>query len=278
MRRSLAILCLSLLVAPAWSDDIASAKPAKVKFELLKTKHIAVPITINGKGPFRVIFDTGAPVTLLNTRVAFESGLIAKQPKAQGLLGMLAGGQPKTIKSLEVGGLKAADVPCIVMDHPTVELISEALGRIDGLVGYPFFARYKMTLDYQTQEMTFEPNGHKPGDVMQDMQAMMMAMLTKEKPSVRVLAPAALWGLVVTKEPSDEEAGVVVKAVLPDGPAAKAGMKAGDRLLTLDGRWTDTVADCYSAAALAKPGTEVGVVVRRDGKEKKLRVTPAAGL
>ena len=39
-----------------------------------------------------------------------------------------------------------------------------------------------------------------------------------------------------------------MKDVLPESPAALAGIKTGDRLLTLDGRWTDTVADCYIAA------------------------------
>jgi S1-C subfamily serine protease len=55
-------------------------------------------------------------------------------------------------------------------------------------------------------------------------------------------------------------------------------VKAGDRLLTLDGRWTDSVADCYTAAGFVKAGTAVTVVVKRGGKEKELTVKPAAGL
>ena len=39
-------------------------------------------------------------------------------------------------------------------------------GSIEGIVGFPFFARYKMTVDYAAKEMTFVPNGYKATDVM----------------------------------------------------------------------------------------------------------------
>ena len=52
----------------------------------------------------------------------------------------------------------------------------------------------------------------------------------------------------------------------------------GDRLLTLDGRWTDSVADCYTAAGQVKPGITVKVLVRRAGRELELTVKPTAGL
>ena len=56
------------------------------------------------------------------------------------------------------------------------------------------------------------------------------------------------------------------------------GLKVGDRLLTLDGRWTDTIGDTFVAASSAKPGKAVALVVKRDGKEVKLTVTPGKGL
>jgi S1-C subfamily serine protease len=93
-----------------------------------------------------------------------------------------------------------------------------------------------------------------------------------------VLAPAAQWGLVAEKAKEDEDAGVTIKEVMPGGAAAAAGLKAGDRLLTLDGRWTDSVADLYTAAGFVKPGTAVKVVLTRDKKEMTLTVKPTAGL
>jgi S1-C subfamily serine protease len=83
---------------------------------------------------------------------------------------------------------------------------------------------------------------------------------------------------VVDKEKGDDEAGVTIKEVLPDSAAARAGLQAGDRLLTLDDRWTDSLADCYTAASYAKPGTEIIVKIKRNADEKELTVKPNDGL
>jgi S1-C subfamily serine protease len=111
------------------------------------------------------------------------------------------------------------------------------------------------------------------------MQAMMNFMMGSQggKPEPAIIAPAALWGFEIQKAEKDEEAGVVVKDVLDGGPAALGGLKAGDRILTLDGRWTDTIGDTFTAASLVKPGRTVIVVVERDGKEVKLSIKPAKG-
>jgi hypothetical protein len=270
-------LAAAALRAQATTAQLEANKPVTVPFELIQTKHIAVQIKINGKGPYRVIFDTGAPVTLLNTKIAKESGVLGKNAKGGGfgLFGMA--GQAK-IKELQVGDLKAADVPAIIMDHPTVDAISKALGPIEGIVGFPFFARYKMTLDYQAKEMTFVPNGFNPPDVMASLMTTIMAMMNDKQPPPKILAPAAQWGLVVTKKADDDEPGVTIKEVRSGSAAAAAGLKAGDRLLTLDGRWTDTVADTYTAAGFVKPGQAAKVVVKRGDKEIEVAVKPVSGI
>ncbi len=268
LMRTAVVLLLAALPARA---EGPKTKPVVVPFDLLKTKHITIDVKVNGKGPYRVIFDTGAPMTVLNNKLAKEAGL----PKGGGLFG----GLPVTVKELEVGGLKAENVPAVVMDHPLVELMSKEkdIGPLYGIVGFPFFARYKVTLDYQAKKMTFTPNGFDPPDVLKEMEAAIERLLDGKQPP-RVLAPAAQWGLVAAKDKDDEEAGVTIKEVMPGSAAAGAGMKAGDRLLTLDGRWTDSVADLYTAAGFVKAGTAVKVVITRGKKEMALTVKPTAGL
>ena len=250
-------------------------KAITVPFELLKSRHMAVEVKINGKGPYRLIFDTGAPTNLINNKLAKEAGVLKKEDKGAFSLFGMAGA--KTIDTLEIGDVKMEKVPVMVLDHPTVAAISNALGPIDGLVGFPFFARYKTTIDYQKKEMTFEPNGYIPGDAMQAlMEKMMAAQKGKQEPAI--IAPAALWGFTVNKEKDDNESGVTVQEVLTGSPAALGGLKEGDRILTIDGRWTDTIGDTFNAASLVKAGRAVTVVVKRDDKEIKLTVKPAKGL
>jgi membrane-associated protease RseP (regulator of RpoE activity) len=270
----LAIVALVILAGGLSADTPASeAKPVAVPFELLKSGHMAVMVKVNGKGPYRVIFDTGAPVTLLNNKIAKEADLKKDAKQTLPLFGM--GGQT-TIKELEVGDLKAEGVSAIIMDHPTVNALSAALGPIEGIVGFPFFARYKMTLDYQAKKMTFVPTGFKPPDVMQAIMATVMKM--QDKPVPKIIAAAGQWGMVVTKEKDDEEPGTTVKEVHAGSAAAAAGLKAGDRLLTIDGRWTDSVADCYAAAGFVKAGKSAQVVVERNSKQITLTVKPRDGL
>jgi hypothetical protein len=282
----LALLLLPLLAARA--EDAAKDKkdkepkqdkPITVPFEMLKTGHITVMVKVNGKGPYKLIFDTGAPLTLVNTKVAKEAGLLKKDaPKP--LIPLLATTEAK-IETLEVGDQKAENVSAMVMDHPTVQAISEAFikeaGPIDGIVGFPFFARFKMTLDYQAKTLTFMPNGYKPPDVMEAMKAALTAELMNPE-TVKILSPAGQWGFLPAKDKEDDDAGVTVKEVFPGGAAAAAGLKAGDRLLTIDGRWTDSIPDLYRAAEYVKPGATVPVTVKRDGKEVTLKVKPTTGL
>ena len=159
---NLAATLLVVLLASPLRSDSTPADPVKVPFDLLITKHMVVSIKVNGQGPFKVIFDTGAPVSLLSNKIGKKAGLTGKNGAMSGfsLFGPVA--QTK-VKKLEIGDLKADYVPVIVMDHPTVEVLADALKEpIEGIIGFPFFARYRMTLDYQAKELTFVPTNFEP--------------------------------------------------------------------------------------------------------------------
>jgi hypothetical protein len=283
----LALLLLPLVAAradDAPSRDKKSAepkqdKPITVPFEMLKTGHITVMVKVNGKGPYKLIFDTGAPLTLVNNKIAKEAGLLEGVQKP--LFAPFGSMGEAKIEMLQVGDQKADNVSAMVMDHPTVEAISRAFlkeaGPIDGIVGFPFFARFKMTLDYKEKTLTFMPNGYKPPDVIKAMTAALTAELTNPE-TVKILSPAGQWGFLPAKDDKDDDAGVTVKEVFEGGAAAAAGLKAGDRLLTIDGRWTDSIPDLYRAAEYVKPGATAPVTVKRDGKELTLKVKPTTGL
>ena len=125
-----------------------------------------------------------------------------------------------------------------------------------------------MTLDYQAKEMTFVPTDYVPSDVLQTLTA---ALQSTDKQEVRILAPKSLWGFEVDKASGEEEPGVTLKKVLPASAAAKAGLKEGDRLLTLDDRWTDSVADCYAATSYVSAGTTVKVIIKPPARKSNSR-------
>ncbi|WP_393978902.1 DegQ family serine endoprotease [Xanthobacter agilis] len=69
--------------------------------------------------------------------------------------------------------------------------------------------------------------------------------------------------------------GALVGVVSEGGPAAKAGLKAGDVIVKFDGRDVKTVRDLTRTVADAMAEREVDVVVIRKGKEETLRLKVA---
>lgn len=285
IRKLLALLLTAALLAavPSWAEspkedkaarEPAAAKKVTVPFQLLLSNHMVVRAKVNGKGPYRFVFDLGAPITLMGNRAAEDSGTVKEDAPRAFLLGMRG---EQEIQTLQIGDLKAEKLPVVVFDHPILKALSDFLGRpLDGIVGFTFFARYRTTIDYQARRMTFEPVNSRIGNLMRDLQARLAGPKVAKH---RVLAPEALWGLSVGEPTGGPAArGVPITAVWPGTAAAEAGIQAGDVLAVLDGRWTASVPDVYAAATAVPAGHAVEVVVLRDGKERTLTVTPRAGL
>src|SRR5947208_16822226 len=86
MKKTLLVLAaLFLGLTPAVKADpppvakpLDRSKAVVVPFEVLPSGHITVQVKVNGKGPYKLIFDTGAPVTLVNNKVDKEAGLLQR--------------------------------------------------------------------------------------------------------------------------------------------------------------------------------------------------------
>jgi Peptidase family M28/PDZ domain/PA domain len=75
------------------------------------------------------------------------------------------------------------------------------------------------------------------------------------------------------EEASKEKAeGMKIQGVSEGSPAEKAGLKGGDVIVRLGDKKIGTIYDYMEALGAYKPGDEVDVVAKRDGKEVKLRV------
>jgi serine protease Do len=74
----------------------------------------------------------------------------------------------------------------------------------------------------------------------------------------------------------DTPRGALVGSVDPDGPAAAAGIRNGDVILSLNGQPVNEATELPSRVMQLTPGADVPVEVWRNGARKKLTVTIAA--
>ncbi|MHC4091761.1 MAG: M20/M25/M40 family metallo-hydrolase [Planctomycetota bacterium] len=71
--------------------------------------------------------------------------------------------------------------------------------------------------------------------------------------------------------------GLLIDRLVPDGPAAQAGMRSGDRIIRIAGSSVEGIADYIDAIRSKTAGDEVEVVVARGDEEVTLTVTLATG-
>jgi len=94
-----------------------------------------------------------------------------------------------------------------------------------------------------------------------------------EAPAVPIedlLPPQGWLGVVLSDEGGE---GVTVSGVKEAGPAEKAGLKEGDRILELDGRKVERARDIRRAMRDLEPGDTVQIRIQRKSQEKTLTAT-----
>jgi hypothetical protein len=265
-------LSVSLVNAVAPPSRSFLLRPVIVPIEVIRSGHIAIRARINGQGPYRFIFDTGAPALVISEQVARQSGILPSNFRRPFFtpLGNLGNFD---VDSITLGAASQSHLQANIWNHPTVEILSQAFGRFEGLIGFPFFARYAITIDYKTKTMLLVPCSFQPEDTQQKMIDRLSNPVME-----KTWGAAQLLGIRISKAAKDVSAGVVIDAVSRNGPAGEAGVKAGDRLLGLDGRWTDTVQDSYAALSGVQAAGEVRVSILRDGKSLNLILKVMPGI
>lgn len=120
--------------------------------------HVALPVMIDGKGPFTFIFDTGG-ANLIDTEVAKQLGLgAAGNAAGSGVGSQTEAVQFATVDSLQVGGATLRKQTFIVV--PVRAGFGMASGKpVDGLIGFEVLARFVTTFDYGTNTIVLRSPG-----------------------------------------------------------------------------------------------------------------------
>lgn len=274
------LLCL-LVPVRADENEPGARKPAgktfQVPYRLTDTQHVLVRAKINGKGPYNFIIDTGAPLLFVATSVGKKLGLEAKDGWA-------------TLDRFELeGGPVQTKVKCRVETPFQLEGMNGlglAGAELHGIIGYTVLAHYRMEFDFTRTKMAWTELDFRPppplpirgkgGQGGLEMIGGLMKLLgalsgAKANPEER---PRGFLGVELT----DTGGKVFVQRVLADGPAAGAGLKAGDQIQSVQEREVRRVADVLRGAAQVTAGQRVRLSVLRDGQKEEVTITAGEGL
>lgn len=142
---------------PAPDDPAGPARPIPFKLAKPDKPLLLLGATINGQGPFRFVLDTGAGGTIISPELAKKLDIQPDNPEkpdqatgAGGTLKVHAG----TVRTFTVGEKQLRGLKVGIVD---LSGISKAIQTdIDGIIGYNFLKKIRVTIDYPKQTVTFE--------------------------------------------------------------------------------------------------------------------------
>ncbi len=282
------ILCAAgvLFTGMAQADDPVKdevKKPAEthlVPYRLSDVKHVVIRLKVNGQGPFNFIVDTGAPAVYFGSEMAKKLGLT---PKEEGFW--------KDFDNVEIeGGLKLGKIKVLVEEPFQLVGINKmnAAGiKYHGVMGYSVLAQYKIEYDFTQPHLKWTlldwkvPAPAMLGSVSAGASANMKAMIGLSSFATALMPkkidPTLVYRGLVGIELADKDGKLVITKVLPNTPAALAGLKVDDQITSCNEKPVKTVTDLQKVLGNVGSEQEVSMDINREGNEKTIKLTTARG-
>jgi predicted aspartyl protease len=156
---ALGAACIARVSPPAARE----IEPGEVRFDLAGAADtaIVVPVSVNGKGPYSFVVDTGATLTCVDESLAKTLEL----PAASGAVGFGATIRSRgairlvSIESLEVGTAQGKDLMACTID---LQGLRSAGLEARGLLGLNFLKSYRVTFDFEAGTLGLDRPGSAP--------------------------------------------------------------------------------------------------------------------
>jgi predicted aspartyl protease len=200
--------------------------------------------------PMRMLVDTGARGILVNTPFAERHRIYdAIAPTIASPFGVGIGGTTQQ----RVGRARRFTLAGFTFEAPIVNAAEDRAGatasaEIDGLIGSEVLRRFTLTLDYRHRRLLFAPNG-----------------ALRDPFEVEMLGA----GFKAADLKFDR---ILVRYVLPNSPAAEAGLQEGDELVAVDGRPAAPLTVGGLRALFTEPAKRHTLRTRRGGREVEVEI------
>jgi hypothetical protein len=153
----------SVDLSPTFADGLFALPPAhnidmsapQTLALIARDGHLFVPVTLAGKH-YSFMLDSGSQSVVVDDRIAREAGLVRE-------------GKFEAAGTQRTGGLKLARLSALGIGNGTLhDLVADTIDlagttggafKIDGILGYPFFAQATVEIDAAKQRLRFGPPG-----------------------------------------------------------------------------------------------------------------------
>jgi predicted aspartyl protease len=128
-----------------------SSTTTRVRFRILPKTMVAVPVFINGRGPFEFLLDTGTETSLIDPALARDLKLSATDqftlytPNGEKTLARAF------LPTVTLGTVSGSNLEVLV-DRP--EAITALDSKLRGILGQNFLAQFNLLLDYKQHLLT----------------------------------------------------------------------------------------------------------------------------
>jgi len=109
---------------------------------------IWAPVFINGRGPFRLVLDTGASHSAVTAMVALALGLPTDKSAPVTLRGVTGSA---TVPTIQVNTLSVGDV---AVDSPILPIVPDAMGGAQGVLGSEGLANKRIYIDFRHDQIS----------------------------------------------------------------------------------------------------------------------------
>jgi predicted aspartyl protease len=154
MRHAVLIIAL-LTVTPALADTVNEAPPiiATVAARTDNAMRMTVPVTIEGRGPYHFVVDTGADRTVVSQELAAQLELVAGESVTIHSMSGVGTANTVTVPSLTVAGQTTRDI--------NAPALQQAFLGSHGLLGIDSLKGRRVVMDFANRTMTVLRSGEK---------------------------------------------------------------------------------------------------------------------
>jgi predicted aspartyl protease len=131
-------------------NNLTTTGPVPFKF-ILNTALIAVPVHVNGQGPYTFLFDTGASNTILSQKVADALKLPPGRPY---VLSTAAGDINVSIRLVNMLAVGEGRLDNTEIAVATFGMFDQL--HVDGILGGDYLRRFKVSIDYENQTVQIQ--------------------------------------------------------------------------------------------------------------------------